>query len=108
MSTVVARFSVWLDPLVMQKEIQVGKPVLPESEKELAKLLSRIPSFLDRGKRWHRRISNPTQRLHFGPSKRGLAAAYTILGKRAITLRLHSGTIRGFSSPPVMSNGSCS
>lgn len=41
-----ARFSVWLDPLVMQNEIQVGEPVLPESEEELAKLLAKIPTFL--------------------------------------------------------------
>lgn len=41
-----ASFSVWLDPLIMQNEIQVGEPVLPESERELAKLLSKIPTFL--------------------------------------------------------------
>lgn len=40
------RFSMWLDPLVMQNEIQIGKPVLPVSEKELAKSLSKIPTFL--------------------------------------------------------------
>lgn len=41
-----ATFSIWLDPLPMQNEMQVGKPVLAESEEDLAKLLSKIPTFL--------------------------------------------------------------
>lgn len=41
-----ARFLVWFDPLARNNEIQIGKPVLPESEKELATLLSKIPTFL--------------------------------------------------------------
>jgi hypothetical protein len=41
-----ARFSIWLDPLGDNNEIQVGRPVLPKSEGELATLLSKIPTFL--------------------------------------------------------------
>ncbi len=32
--------------------------------------------------------------LHFGPTRRGMGAAYTVLGKPAVTLTLRSGTIR--------------